>query len=87
MISVHFQGRPFNITVIQAYTPTVMLKKRKLNSSRKKYKPSGTNTQKNVQYFSKDKRGKAVLTSTAFCFIQLSQRFINNILQNKNEKV
>ena len=22
MISVHFQGRPFNITVIQAYAPT-----------------------------------------------------------------
>ena len=22
MISVHFQGKPFNITVIQAYTPS-----------------------------------------------------------------
>ena len=22
MISVHFQGKPFNITVIQAYAPT-----------------------------------------------------------------
>ena len=22
MISIHFQGKPFNITVIQAYTPT-----------------------------------------------------------------
>ena len=33
----------------------------------------------------KEKRGKAVLTSTAFCFIQLFQRFISNILQNKNE--
>ena len=22
MISVHFQGKPFNITVIQGYTPT-----------------------------------------------------------------
>ena len=22
MISVHFQGKPFNITVIQAYSPT-----------------------------------------------------------------
>ena len=22
MISVHFQGKPFSITVIQAYTPT-----------------------------------------------------------------
>ena len=33
MISVHFQGKPFNITVIQ-----VMLKKLKLNSSKKTYK-------------------------------------------------
>ena len=35
----------------------------------------------------KEKRGKALLTSTAFCFIQLFQRFINNILKNKNEEV
>ena len=26
MISVHFQGKPFNITVIQAYAQPVMLK-------------------------------------------------------------
>ena len=39
MISVHFQGKPFNITVIQAYMPQhVMLKKLKLNSSVKTYK-------------------------------------------------
>ena len=41
MISVRFQGKPFNITVIQAYAPTivmVMLKKLKLNSSMKTYK-------------------------------------------------
>ena len=36
MISVHFQGKPFNITVIQVYAPTVTLKK--LNSSMKTYK-------------------------------------------------
>ena len=34
MISVHFQGKTFNITVIQAVTP----KKLKLNSSTKTYK-------------------------------------------------
>ena len=34
MISVHFQGKPFNIMVIQAYAQ-VMLKKVKLNSSMK----------------------------------------------------
>ena len=37
MISVHFQGKPFNITVIQVYAP-VMLKKLKLNGSMKTYK-------------------------------------------------
>ena len=35
MISVHFQGKPFNIRVIQAYAQPVMLKKLKLNGSMK----------------------------------------------------
>ena len=35
MISVHLQGKPSNITVIQVYAP--MLKKLKLNSSMKIY--------------------------------------------------
>ena len=38
MISVHFQDKPFNITVIQVYAPTSMLKKLKLNGSMKTYK-------------------------------------------------
>ena len=38
MISVCFQGKPFNITVIQVYVPTKMLKKLKLNGSTKTYK-------------------------------------------------
>jgi len=39
MISVCFQGKPFNITVIQVYTPSpVMLKKLKLTGSVKTYK-------------------------------------------------
>ena len=38
MISVCFQGKPFNITVIQAYTQLVILKKLKLNGSMKTYK-------------------------------------------------
>ena len=37
IISVHFQGKPFNITVIQVYASTSM-KKLKLNSSVKTYK-------------------------------------------------
>ena len=38
MISVHFQGKPLNITVTQAVPWPVMLKKLKLNSSMKTYK-------------------------------------------------
>ena len=38
IISVHFQGKPFNITVIQVYVPTVVLKKLKLNGSMKTHK-------------------------------------------------
>ena len=38
MISVHFQGELFNITVIQAYAQPVTLKKLKLNGSMKTYK-------------------------------------------------
>ena len=36
MISVYFQGKPFDITIIQVYAPTS--KKLKLNSSMKTYK-------------------------------------------------
>ena len=38
MISVRFQGKPFNITVIQVYAPTSNVKKLKLNGSMKTYK-------------------------------------------------
>ena len=38
MISVHFQGKTFNIKIIQVSAPTSMLKKLKLNSSMKNYK-------------------------------------------------
>ena len=37
MISVHFQGKPFNITVIQVYAPTLMPKELKLTSSMKTF--------------------------------------------------
>ena len=37
MISVHFQGKPFNITVIQVMPQPITLKKLKLNGSRKTY--------------------------------------------------
>ena len=38
MISVHFQSKPFNITVIQIYAPTSNTEKLKLNGSIKTYK-------------------------------------------------
>ena len=38
MISVRFQGKPFNIMVFQAYAQPVTLKKLKLNGSMKTYK-------------------------------------------------
>ena len=38
MISVRFQGKPFNITVIQAYAQPITLKKLKLKGSMKTYK-------------------------------------------------
>ena len=37
MISVHYQGKPFNITVIQVYAPTSNAEKLKLNGSLKIY--------------------------------------------------
>ena len=38
MISVHFQGKSFTITVIQVYALTSKLRKLKLNGSMKTYK-------------------------------------------------
>ena len=38
MLSVHFQGKPFNITVIHVYALTVMLKKLKLDCSMRTFK-------------------------------------------------
>ena len=38
MISVCFQGKPFNITVIQVYAPTSKAEQLKLNGSMKTYK-------------------------------------------------
>ena len=35
MVSVRFQGKPFNIMVIQVYAPTSILKKLKMNGSMK----------------------------------------------------
>ena len=34
MISLRFQGKPFNITVIQAYAPTTRAEEAKLNEKK-----------------------------------------------------
>ena len=38
MISVHFQGKPFNITVIQVYVPMTNIKEAEVEWSMKTYK-------------------------------------------------
>ena len=40
MISIHFQGKPFNITVIRAYAPTSNAEESEVNGSMKTYKTS-----------------------------------------------
>ena len=50
MISVHFQGKPSNITVIQVYAQPVTLKKLKLNVLWRPMRPSRTNIQKRCPF-------------------------------------
>ena len=50
MISVYFQGKPFNTTVIQAYAPTSNAEEAEVNSSMKTYKTFRTNTQKRCPF-------------------------------------
>ena len=50
MISVHFQGKPFNITVIQVYAPTLMLKKLRLMVLWWPTRLSRTNTRKRCNF-------------------------------------
>ena len=38
MISVHFQGKPFDIMVIKAYAPTSNTEEAELRGSKKTYK-------------------------------------------------
>ena len=48
-ISVHFQGKPFHITVLQSMTQPLMLKKLKWKDSIKTYKKSQSKQQKQQQ--------------------------------------
>ena len=46
MTSVHFQGKPFNVTIIWVYAPPLMPKKLKLSSSRWHIRTSRMSTKK-----------------------------------------
>ena len=50
MISVHFQGKPFNITVIQAYTPTSNTEEAEVEQSWRPTRPFRTNIQKRCPF-------------------------------------
>ena len=50
MISVHFQGKPFSITVIQVFAKPLMLKKLKLNGSMRPSRPSRIKTPKRCPF-------------------------------------
>ena len=50
MISVRFQGRPFNITVIQVYAPTTNAEEAELEWLNEPTRPSRTNTKKRCPF-------------------------------------
>ena len=58
MISVHFQGKPFSITVIQVYALNNNIKKQKLNILWRPIRPSRTNTQKICLFIMRDWNAK-----------------------------
>ena len=50
MISVHFQGKPFNITVILIYAPTSNAEEAEAEKFYRPAKPSRTNTKKRCPF-------------------------------------
>jgi len=50
MISVHFQGKPFNITVIQVYAPTSSAEEAEVEWFYDPTRPFRTNTQKKMSF-------------------------------------
>ena len=58
MISVHFQGKAFNITVIQVYAPTSNSEEAELNGFMKTIRPLRSNTQKDVLFIIGDWNAK-----------------------------
>ena len=58
MISVHFQGKPFNITVIQVYAPTSNTEEAEDERFYEDLQPSRTNTQKRYPFHYRDWNAK-----------------------------
>ena len=58
MISVRFQGKPFNITVSKSMTHPLMLKKLKLHGSLRPTRSSKTNTKRDVLFIIGDWNAK-----------------------------
>ena len=50
MISVHFQGKPFNITLIQVYAPTSNAEEAEVEQFLRPTRPSRTKTQKRCPF-------------------------------------
>ena len=50
MISVHFQGKPFNITVIEVYAPKTNAKEAEVERFYENLRTSRTNTQKRCPF-------------------------------------
>ena len=51
MISVRFQGKPFNITVIQVYAPASKAEEAEVEQFYEDLQPSRTNTSKKDVFF------------------------------------
>ena len=58
MISVRFQGKPFNITVIQVYAPNTNAEAAEVEQFYEDLRPPRTNTKKNVLFITGDGNAK-----------------------------
>ena len=63
MICVHFQVKPFNITVIQVYAPTTNAEGAETERCYEPARPSRTNTPKKKMFFSSQRTGMGEFNS------------------------
>ena len=72
MISIHFQGKPFNITVMQVYAPTTYAKEAEVDKFYDDLEDSQTNTKK-----------KDVLFITGNWNVKIGSQEIQGVKPNK----